>query len=124
MIGWLAALMATAAALPAAADARQRAEQQQAREEAARHATEPRRFTNDHWTGCLTEALLNELLRAARVRDARQFQYLLRHGCALLDGREYSLVRRHGLVAEVRVYLPGDASAVLWVPIEATLPGR
>ncbi len=68
---------------------------------------------------CLTSSALDEAMQAVSNNDKQQWKAIFdAHLCFLVQGREFSLVRRHFYSAEVRVYAGGDL-VVLWTTIDA-----
>lgn len=66
------------------------------------------------YAACLTQQLLDELNTASARRDLRHIEYLLENGCAVVGGREYSLIDRGWSSSTIRVYA-GNQSMVLYI---------
>ena|SRR3990167_8579872 len=70
---------------------------------------------------CFTSDALDEATQAGVNNDRRQFAELFKtNQCIVADGLEFSIVKLHWTVAEVRIYL-GDVSGVLWTHAEYAL---
>jgi hypothetical protein len=67
---------------------------------------------------CISKAALDESFQALIDKDQRHWQALFDERlCVFVGGRDFSVVSRHFLTTEVRVYA-GGSSVILWVTAE------
>lgn len=72
----------------------------------------------DDYAGCLSEQLLDEVLRASARQDIPRINQLIGQGCFNLRGWSYTVERRGFMKSTIRVNRAG-ADFVLWTITEA-----
>jgi len=73
------------------------------------------------YVGCISDDALDEFIGAAIDKNQRQMDSLSRSGqCFYIGGLEFDYVDAGFMTSEIRVYVPGGGSLVLFIPTEGT----
>ena len=73
------------------------------------------------YVGCISDDALDEFIGAAIDKNKRQMDSLSRSGqCFYIGGLEFDYVDAGFMTSEIRVYVPGGGSLVLFIPTEGT----
>lgn len=73
------------------------------------------------YVGCITDEALDEFIGAAIDKNQRQMDSLSASGqCFYIGGLEFDYVDAGFMTSEIRVYVPGGGSLVLFIPTEGT----
>ncbi|MEQ8746337.1 hypothetical protein [Pyruvatibacter sp.] len=73
------------------------------------------------YVGCINDDALDEFIGAAIDKNQRQMDSLSASGqCFYVGGLEFDYVDAGFMTSEIRVYVPGGGSLVLFIPTEGT----